>query len=351
MLVKIFNHFRLAWRLLHDRRVNGWLKFFLLGLPLAYMVLPLPLEVPDFFPLLGLVDDLFFLGVTCLIFNALCPQAVVQEQCAVLERRPVPGSSDLETYRYPAETRDLAFGFLLIAAILVTVGALVGVVMLLFFGLSYLFTRWERSRMLANAVQASQRQLPDLHQALLNAQATLPPIGVNLFVTQNPIMNAYAFGYDEPYSIVLTSALVEKFNPAELQAVIGHELGHILLGHVRIISIMATSVTGLERLFFYRWNRSCEYSADAIALLACDGDLTPVVSALLKLSSGMVDVPIDLQAFLDQDCQEQSKIDASSELLSTHPFISHRLKHLVGLAAAQREHLLSQRPSALVSVP
>ena len=52
-----------------------------------------------------------------------------------------------------------------------------------------------------------------------------------LFVSQTPFLNAQAIGVDKPF-IVLNSALVESLNEEELLAVIGHELGHCLSGHV-----------------------------------------------------------------------------------------------------------------------
>ncbi|RPI34795.1 MAG: hypothetical protein EHM70_01685 [Chloroflexota bacterium] len=333
MLEKIFNHFRLTWRLVLDPRVSGTLKAFLVGLPLVYAVLPLPLEVPDVVPLIGLIDDMLFLSVTTLIFNALCPRPVVEShEVALGLRRDVP-RDDLEVYRNPSENRDLAIGFALIVLIMLVVGALVGVIMLLIFGASYLISHWERGRMLGNAVQITEHQLPNLHESLVKAQAGLPPVKVNLFVLQNPSMNAYTFGYNEPYTIVLTSGLVERLEPDELQAVIGHEIGHILFGHVTIISIMATSITGLERLVFYRWSRSCEYSADAVALLASSWQPEPVISALLKLTSGLKDVQIDLDVFLSQVDESNKSAANSAEFLSTHPFIHNRIKRLVWMAA------------------
>ena len=66
----------------------------------------------------------------------------------------------------------------------------------------------------------------------------LSPVNVELFVTQEANMNAYTYGYSEPYNIILTSGLVERLNEAEIQAVIGHELGHIYFGHVRLTNLM-----------------------------------------------------------------------------------------------------------------
>jgi len=93
----------------------------------------------------------------------------------------------------------------------------------------------KRKQILSNSVQVGLHQRPDLYEALEEVQRLHPPVKINLFITQNPIMNAYTFDYDEPYTMVLTSSLVEKLTEVEIMAVIGHEMGHILFGHVQIL--------------------------------------------------------------------------------------------------------------------
>lgn len=343
MFLKIFNHFRLTWRLLLDKRVSAWLKLFLIGVPFVYSLIPLPvpLNIPDIVPLVGLLDDLFFISVASLIFNSLCPQAVVQQHQTALGQISAPVQDTIQAYRNPDEPRDLAISFLLIVGILTLTGSLAGILLLITFAVSYALTGWSRAKMLASALQVSERQLPGLYQAYQKAQAQLPPVKANLFVSYNPQMNAYTFGYNEPYTIVLTSALVEKLTPAEIQAVIGHEVGHVLFGHVLLISVMSTSITGLERLLFYRWSRSCEYSADAMALLASGCDPIPVANALLKISSGLKDIEIDLPAFLAQVDNKEAKSVAAAEFLSTHPLIKNRIQRLLKLAEERQPHQIA----------
>lgn len=73
---------RLVWRLLRDPRVPWYLKI----LPIGAMVY---LIAPDFFPLNPL-DDTVVVGVGFYLFVALCPQDVVAEHMAALNR-VVPG--------------------------------------------------------------------------------------------------------------------------------------------------------------------------------------------------------------------------------------------------------------------
>jgi hypothetical protein len=85
----------------------------------------------------------------------------------------------------------------------------------------------------ANAVRVSERQFPRLHELYQDVCKTLDaPEEYDLFVSQTPIVNAGAYGMDEPF-IILNSGTVTLLEDEELSYVLGHELGHILSGHVR----------------------------------------------------------------------------------------------------------------------
>ena len=51
-----------------------------------------------------------------------------------------------------------------------------------------------------------------------------------LYVTQTPIANAMAVGFDKPF-VIVHSGLLEMLDEEELRSVLGHELGHIMSGH------------------------------------------------------------------------------------------------------------------------
>jgi len=334
MIVKFLNHFRLTGRLLKDARVSIWLKVAVILLPAVYAAIPLAIEIPDFVPVVGLVDDLVLLGMSTVIFNIVSPSAVAQEHKLALQGLSGESATNLEVYRHPDELRNLGVGLLVSVGVLLATGMAAGLIWLLLFGIGYLFTGLGRAQYLANAIECTPTQMPDLHKALIAAQKGLSPVKVNLFVTQNPVLNAYTFGYREPYTIVLTSALVEKLTPEEIQAVIGHELGHIHFNHVVLINLMGMSVTGIERLIFYLWSRSCEYSADAIALQASGNDPKPMISALLKLASGLQNVSVDLDTFLGQVQEgDAKKVSEKAEMLSTHPFIHNRIRRLIEMSS------------------
>jgi uncharacterized membrane protein YkvA (DUF1232 family) len=197
MIVKILNHFRLTGRLVQDRRVNKWLKVFLVFIPLVYVFLPFPPD--DFLPLLGLLDDLLLLTVTTILFVEMCPETLVREhKLALTGLSPSAGSINLEDYRCKTENHDLALGFIFAVVVLLLGGYLAGVFLLLIFGVGYIASNLKRKEILANAVRIGPHQRPDLYEALEEVQRLLPPVKINLFINQNPVMNAYPLVMTNP---------------------------------------------------------------------------------------------------------------------------------------------------------
>src|SRR5580692_7240356 len=84
---------------------------------------------------------------------------------------------------------------------------------------------------LASGVKASQEQFPQLYQMMLDGAYVLDlPTVPELFISQDPTVNAMTLGTDKPF-IVITTGLVDLYDAAETRWVIGHELGHVLSGH------------------------------------------------------------------------------------------------------------------------
>jgi len=337
MILSLFQHVRLIWRLLRHPQAPRWAKAFLVIVPLLYMTLPLPipLSIPSIIPIIGMVDDLLFISMTSLIFIALCPKSIVHAERVRL-RLEESGQADwLEALRHPQERRDLAQSFLLIVGILALSGSLVGVLLGLTVLLNLYLVRLNRAHALVTAVRVNQTQFAELAAIVQELQKLLGDLPVEVFIRYDIQMNAHTFGNRPPYPIVLTSALVERLSSSELKAVLAHEMGHVALGHTVLINLMSASRTGLERLVFNRWSRTCEYSADAVAWQACGQDAEPLASALIKLSSGVTDRPIDIETFLQQSQEAEEQAARWVEWLSTHPAVANRIRRLLQLTAAK----------------
>jgi len=154
---------------------------------------------------------------------------------------------------------------------------------------------------LATSVRVSATQLPELHSALvecaeiLGLQGPLP----ELYVKQNPSPNAYtlALSGGRPF-IVVHSSLLAMCSPAEAQAVLAHECGHLKCEHGLWLSlanlasgsaaqlpVIGRLVDAATRSALMEWQRAAEFSCDRAALLVAQ-DSAVVVSALLKLTGG-----------------------------------------------------------------
>jgi Zn-dependent protease with chaperone function len=168
---------------------------------------------------------------------------------------------------------------------------------------------------IASSVLVSEKQLPHLHQLLIEACKILDLEPPQLYVQQNPTPNAYTFAMrgEKPF-VVLHTSLIEMLTPAEIQAVIAHELGHLKCEHgvyltmanilVLAANLLPTWGTVLAQSLqdrMLQWVRCAEFSCDRAALLASQ-DPRVVMSVLMKLAGGSPTLAplLNLDAFIEQ---------------------------------------------------
>lgn len=165
---------------------------------------------------------------------------------------------------------------------------------------------------IATAVLAGPDQLPSLHRLLMEAAAILEMEAPELYVRQNPVPNAYtlAIAGRKPF-IVVHTALLELLTPAEVQAVLAHELGHLKCDHgvwltaanvlaMGTVSLLPVVSSAVEEGLL-RWLRAAELTCDRAALLVAQ-DSRVVVSVLMKLAGGSASLAgeLSVDAFLRQ---------------------------------------------------
>ena len=84
---------------------------------------------------------------------------------------------------------------------------------------------------LASAVRTSDTQFRMLHDLGRDSAYILDlPRIPEIYVQQDPQVQAMAIGFDDPF-IVVTTGLLDLLDEEELRFVIGHETAHILSGH------------------------------------------------------------------------------------------------------------------------
>lgn len=199
----------------------------------------------------------------------------------------------------------------------------------------------------ANAVRVTERQYGWVHERLLRVCEVLdvaePP---ELYVSQTPVVNAGAVGMSRPF-IVLNSSMLEVLGPDEVEAVIGHEVGHVLSGHVLYRTLLLLllnlvvfryTLVGLAirpiLMALLEWYRKSELSSDRAGLLAVQ-DPDASMRALMHLAGGVRGETLDLDEFVAQSetyREGGDVLDSVYKVLNvlgaTHPFAVVRVAEL-----------------------
>ncbi len=216
---------------------------------------------------------------------------------------------------------------------------------------------------IASSVLVSEKQLPHLHESLVEACRILDLEPPQLYLQQNPAPNAYTFAMQgkQPFMVLHTS-LVEMLTPEEIQGVMAHELGHLKCEHGVYLTLANIMVLGASLLpnwgtmiaqslqaQMLQWVRCAEFSCDRAALLVAQ-DPKVVMSILMKLAGGSPTIApqLNLEAFIQQarDYEAISNTvlgemlkQAQTEQL-THPVPVLRAKEIDRWSSSQDYHHL-----------
>lgn len=214
-----------------------------------------------------------------------------------------------------------------------------------------------RVMFMASAVKVTPTQCPDLHAKLQIACTTLGVDMPDLFIQQNPVVNAFTGGVEKPV-IVLHSGLIERLTDEETLAVIAHEVGHIHAEHVlyltaaRLFEALANLsisrlIPGAEIVKFIisagigsallAWSRRAELSCDRAALLVTQNPHV-IGRTMMKLAGGTFASKIDYDQFLEQAREFQKNYDENkldkfwADIINaglSHPFPIYRVSEIL----------------------
>lgn len=208
----------------------------------------------------------------------------------------------------------------------------------------------------ASAVKVTPKQCPDLYAKLEIACGTLGVERPDLFIQQNPTVNAFTGGVEKPI-IVLHSSLLERLTDEEVLAVIAHEVGHIHAEHVLYLTaaqlILAAAqiplsslpvagllkdlLTATMRAALLSWMRKAELSCDRAALLVVQ-DPHVIGRTMMKLCGGTMASKVDYELFLEQAREFERDYDAKwldklwADIINaglSHPFPVWRVSEIM----------------------
>jgi Zn-dependent protease with chaperone function len=215
-------------------------------------------------------------------------------------------------------------------------GPVVDVIRVAFFALLLLvpglvlYRQLTRAGIRGSAVRLSPRQFPDIYAVKEDFARKLglkrePEI---YLMSGNGTLNAFAastFGYD---FVVIHSELFSNTyekNRDALAFIIGHELGHLRLGHTRLWYQLSTAYVDRVPLLRGFLSRAREFSCDRHgAYLAPQGE-----EGLVLLAAGRyVYKDVDVGELLEQAQRFRGFWPVVAQLPQSHPFTVRRLKVL-----------------------
>ena len=175
------------------------------------------------------------------------------------------------------------------------------------------YERALRQTYLGASVRLGTDQLPGIWTLYQHVLGVLDmPDEYDLYITQQPMANAMTVGAGKPI-VVLNSATVSLLDEAQLEAVIAHEVAHILSDHVLYRTALEILLRiGTTRLplgagmplvavqyALLEWSRASELTCDrAAAIVTRDPRL--VCKMLMTMSGGAKAAELNLDAFMRQ---------------------------------------------------
>jgi len=208
--------------------------------------------------------------------------------------------------------------------------ALLAITLLVLFAI-----RLQQISILSNSLRVQNGRHAELAK-MANEYATmlnLPPI--DIYITQNPVLNAYALGYGRPFTIVINSSVVEELTTEEIRAILLHEIGHIVYHHTILTSYIGplaatVPIAGpvLNWIFGF-WYRRAELTCDRFAVTVLK-DPHVVCMALIKIHVGSKFAKyMQEEGVLYQDRLGRGLTRAIAQSLSTHPFLVTRINEVL----------------------
>lgn len=207
-------------------------------------------------------------------------------------------------------------------------------------GLILTLVRMMRQQYLGNALQVEYSDYAWLREWSNKVAADLKMPRVEIMVAQDPVMNAFAFGFASPYTIVLHSGSIRWLSAEQLKAVVVHEMAHVKYHHTKISTYlmllrMVPGIGVINGWFLDFWGRRAEYTADRLAVQYLQ-DPTLVKEALIGISVG----PDVASSFNEVARQWQvymtdNYFNRFTQTFSSHPFLVRRLQRVDATLAAQ----------------
>ncbi len=185
----------------------------------------------------------------------------------------------------------------------------IGIFALIYSAISY-FTFGRVALALNGAKPIEKKDNPRLYRIVENLAITAGLPMPKVYIMPDAALNAFATGRNPDHaSVAVTQGLLDSLDDTELEAVVGHELGHIQNYDIRLMMVVfaCVSIIGLLSDFLIRmmwWGDRDNTSPIAAIVAVILAILAPIVALLIQLAVSR---------------QREYLADASGALLTRYP--------------------------------
>lgn len=182
-----------------------------------------------------------------------------------------------------------------------------------------------------NGVKLSDAQLPNIYRKVVEASQKLglPNVPDAYVVQAGGALNAFATKFVGRNFIVIYSDLLEACDEDSKEAdmIIGHEIGHLALGHLKFVWFLLPA--HLVPWLWPAYSRQREYSCDRCGYEVA-GDFGSAARGLAILAAGgKYGRQVNLDAFTKQMQDTTGFWTSVYELNASHPYLPKRIAALV----------------------
>lgn len=204
-----------------------------------------------------------------------------------------------------------------------------------------------------NGVKLSETQLPAVYRKVLEATQKLGlDKAPEAYVMQaGGMLNAFAAKFVGWNFIVVYSDLLEACDEdtRAMDMIIGHEVGHLALGHLKLVWFLLPA--HLIPWLWPAYSRQREYSCDRCGYEVA-GDYGSAARGLAVLAAGgKYGKQVDLDAFIKQLDDTKGFWTSVYELNASHPYLPKRIAALVNLKSPGAIPLPGRHPLAYPLAP
>lgn len=211
---------------------------------------------------------------------------------------------------------------------------------------------------IASGIPVNETTFPKLNAIVDHCVKTLRIKRPYVVVSGNIGFNAITMGSDEEPYIVLGNFLTTAMSEDQLRFVIGHECGHVAMGHVvyhtaasvagslsNAVPVVGPVIYNTAGFAIKAWSRRSEITADRAGMLCC-GSLDLAKKTLMQLEMGFMNsdaVDVDNYVQSSQQYRKGGILRRIGEYTAEHPILPKRIQALDAFASSELFYHVTNR--------